>query len=137
MPFWMTEMMNAPISVPRIRPDPPARLVPPTTTAAITYSSYMVPMFGVPVLICEAWMQPPSPADKALTMYTNTMTNCHGHAGQPRGLLVAAHGVDVAPQARVGHEDMRGDVQHDQQNDGVGNAQRSPCPSQVKAGGTW
>ena len=43
MPLAMTAMMNAPISVPSTLPSPPISDVPPTTTAAITYNSYIAP----------------------------------------------------------------------------------------------
>ena len=66
MPFWMTAMVKAPVNVPSIRPSPPLRLVPPTTTAAITYNSYMLPYVGDPLLSCEAMITPPSPASNPL-----------------------------------------------------------------------
>ncbi len=39
-------MMRAPIRVPITDPEPPMRLVPPITTAAIASSSYMMPAIG-------------------------------------------------------------------------------------------
>ena len=62
MPFWITAMIRAPISVPSTLPSPPVRLVPPTTTAAITYSSYIWPYVGAPLLSWLAMTTPPSPA---------------------------------------------------------------------------
>ncbi|MNC64325.1 hypothetical protein D3C75_1145130 [compost metagenome] len=39
-------MMSAPIRVPMMRPLPPIRLVPPSTTAAMASSSYPMPAVG-------------------------------------------------------------------------------------------
>src|SRR5262249_13717624 len=61
MPFLMTAMMKAPMSVPNILPSPPERLVPPTTTAAMAYSSYMNPYVGAPLRSREAMTTPPTP----------------------------------------------------------------------------
>ncbi len=36
-PYWMTAMTSAPATVPQIVPEPPNRLAPPMTTAAIEF----------------------------------------------------------------------------------------------------
>ena len=36
-PFWRMEGTNSPMTVPKIEPMPPKRLVPPITTPAITF----------------------------------------------------------------------------------------------------
>ena len=63
----MTAIMNAPISVPRILPSPPDKLVPPTTAAAMTYISYIAPYVGAPLFNCEASTTPPKPESAPLS----------------------------------------------------------------------
>ena len=41
-PYWMTAMTRAPATVPRMVPDPPKRLAPPMTTAAMVFG--MLPL---------------------------------------------------------------------------------------------
>ena len=43
-PFFNSWIIASPIAVPQIVPEPPKMLVPPSTTAAITSSSYPMPM---------------------------------------------------------------------------------------------
>ena len=60
------------------------------------------------------------------------------NAGQSGRLLVPAHGIDVASHARVRHEDVCG--QHRARPAGSPCSEcpaYRPCPSQVRAGGTW
>ena len=44
MPFSISAMTNMPSSAPSAEPRPPLRLAPPTTAAAITVSSYPLPV---------------------------------------------------------------------------------------------
>ena len=57
-------MMNAPISVPITVPSPPVRLPPPITTAAITWSSYVTPAVGWPVISRDVSIIPAKPVSK-------------------------------------------------------------------------
>ena len=67
-------MSIAPMNVPTMDPAPPERLVPPTTTAAMTSSSYDTPAFGCPEFIREASRIPLSAASVAERTYTLTRT---------------------------------------------------------------
>ena len=73
-PFWITAMIREPISVPKMRPSPPARLVPPTTTAAITCSSYIMPALGRPPLNRAASTMPLNPDSPPHRAYTRIST---------------------------------------------------------------
>ncbi len=54
IPLLITPINRAPTRVPHTLPRPPARLVPPMTTAAITSSSYPWPATGSAELSREA-----------------------------------------------------------------------------------
>src|SRR3972149_2122155 len=69
-PFRTTPINNEPISVPITVPRPPKRLVPPTTTAAITSSSYINPEFGWAEFPLDASRIPLSDARTPEMMYT-------------------------------------------------------------------
>ena len=47
-PNWITAMISAPISVPTMVPEPPNRLAPPITTAAMESSSSGSPACAAP-----------------------------------------------------------------------------------------
>ena len=47
-PYWMTAMTSAPAIVPAIVPDPPNRLAPPMTTAAIEFEQQRLARLGGP-----------------------------------------------------------------------------------------
>ena len=49
-PYWMTAMTSAPATVPRMVPEPPKRLAPPMTTAAIESSSSGSPAWAAPAV---------------------------------------------------------------------------------------
>src|SRR4051812_27098394 len=75
-PFVSTPMKIAPHAVPPIVPRPPASDVPPTTTAAITSSSYCNPEFGTPAPSREANVNPATPARTPFNAYTIQITRC-------------------------------------------------------------
>ena len=61
-PLPITAMVSAPSTVPRIVPRPPNRLVPPSTTAAITSSSKPTAAFEEPLPSRAAMMMPATAA---------------------------------------------------------------------------
>ena len=69
-PFLSTAISIAPRKVPAIEPRPPERLVPPTTTAAITSSSYISPAFGWPEFIRDARSTPLAAESTPQSTYT-------------------------------------------------------------------
>ena len=64
-PNSITAMINAPITVPMIVPDPPNRLAPPITTAAIELSKMGSPAWGAPAENRAVYTRPASPAETA------------------------------------------------------------------------
>ena len=63
-PSASTPMTNAPMSVPPIVPRPPISDVPPSTTAAIAFSSKVSPVAGCAAPSCAAMISPTSAAQK-------------------------------------------------------------------------
>src|SRR5579863_554788 len=87
-PLVSTPINTAPTTVPPIPPRPPARLVPPITTEAITRSSYPMPPTASAAPSRADNKNPASPASAPTTKYTLVMI-----AGTSRPFRRAASGL--------------------------------------------
>ena len=79
MPFDSVPKMSAPRSVPIIVARPPDKLVPPMTTAVMTWSSRTRPMLpGVTPLVRDAAISAATAVSTAVIKYTATRTRVTG-----------------------------------------------------------
>ena len=94
----------APSTMPRMAPRPPNRLTPPTTTAAIAFSSkpLSVAKDGSISLMRVACRSPAKPAVTAQMMKAMYLTRATGTPTAMRGVAVAAGGEEVVAEAGAG-----------------------------------
>ena len=102
--FDSSPKISTPTKVPAMPPRPPIRLVPPITTAAMASSSSPWPASGLPWRYCATKSTAATPASIPEMRVGGDLGPRDVDAREPRRLLVAADGVDVAAE--------RGEAQH-------------------------
>src|SRR5581483_10817705 len=134
--LFSTPINTAPINVPMTPPRPPMRAVPPTTTAAITSSSYPTPALGTPAPSRAASMTPANPTRSPFTRYVAKMTRCvstpASHAACSLPPVAYTHRPPVVRVRRNQPSANTRSITHT----GTGSPSRIPCPSQLKPGGS-
>ena len=139
----MISISAAPTTAPNAVPEPPIRLAPPMTTAAMTISSMPVPMPVVMVPSQPTCRMPAIPAIERREHVDADLDAAHRHAGQHRRLLVAADGEDVPAPARPAEGEAE-EQREDGEDDGrVGNVdvrgepgrrrRRARCPGRPRS----
>ena len=83
---------------------PPVRAVPPTTTTAMAFSSSPVARRPLAVSTCALMIMPDSAAVAPTMAKMPHRTWLVAHARRAWRRQVAAHGQDVPPETRVGHD---------------------------------
>ena len=109
----MISISAAPTTAPNAVPEPPIRLAPPMTTAAMTISSMPVPMPVVMVPSQPTCRMPAIPAISAREHVDADLDAAHRHAGHRRRLLVAADGEDVPAPSRPAEGEAEDQREHE------------------------
>ena len=101
MPLTMSARMSEPTAVPMMPPTPPNSDVPPRQTAAIAGSSRSSPRPESAALMRAITTSAAKPDKQAAQSVDGDQAPRHRHAGEPRGVRVAADRVDGAAEHRL------------------------------------
>src|ERR1700735_272628 len=128
-------MHTAPIRVPTTLPRPPVNAVPPTTTAAITSSSYPTPAFGTAAPSRAVSTTAANPTSNPFATYVPSAT--------ARVSIPASHAAGSLPPSAYTQRPHTVRERTNQpppkhaavSHTGTGTPRRIPCPSQLKPAG--
>jgi len=123
-PSANTPMTKAPMIVPPTPPRPPMSEVPPSTTAAIALKLERFSGRRMSRIELRGDDQPDGSRAPTRNDVSGALYPLHADAGEFGRALVAAHGIDAAPEGRAFGEEHAGGGEQQHEPDGSGNPEQ-------------